>query len=345
MRNWVEFILFALGGLVLVTSVLPLWQTTHWWARLWDFPRFQIAIVALAVIAVTALLYFPVTWFDWLFLVAVLAAAMWQLMWVGPYLPGTHRSVKPSLRAVNDANRIRLLTTNVMLKNRNAGRLLEIIDKSDPDVALAVEVDEWWVEQLTAGLSAKYSQRIVYPLSNGYGLALFSRLDLENPEIRFVFDDAIPSIRTGVRLRSGLLVDLYGVHPRPPSVYQDSTERDVELVRVALEIKERGAPSIVLGDLNDVAWSPTTLNFMRTGNLLDPRRGRGFYNTYPARWPGFRYPLDYVFSTKHFSVGTMRVLPQFGSDHLPLVAELFAEPMTQSYQVSTTDCPRVTKRK
>lgn len=91
--------------------------------------------------------------------------------------------------------------------------------------------------------------------------------------------------------------------------------------------KERGAPSIVLGDLNDVAWSPTTLNFMRSGNLLDPRRGRGFYNTYPARWPGLRYPLDYVFSTKHFSVGTMRVLPQFGSDHLPLVAELFAEPM------------------
>ena len=327
MRNWFEFILLALGGLVLVTSVLPLWQTTHWWARLWDFPRFQIAIVALAVIAVTALLSFPVTWFDWLFLVAVLAAAMWQLMWVGPYLPGTHRSVKPSLRAVNDANRIRLLTTNVMLKNRNAGRLLEIIDKSDPDVALAVEVDEWWVEQLTAGLSAKYSQRIVYPLSNGYGLALFSRLDLENPEIRFVFDEAIPSIRTGVRLRSGQLVDLYGVHPRPPSVYQDSTERDVELVRVALEIKERGAPSIVLGDLNDVAWSPTTLNFMRSGNLLDPRRGRGFYNTYPARWPGLRYPLDYVFSTKHFSIGTMRVLPQFGSDHLPLVAELFAEPM------------------
>ena len=181
MRNWFEFILLALGGLVLVTSVLPLWQTTHWWARLWDFPRFQIAIVALAVIAVTALLHFPVTWFDWLFLVAVLAAAMWQLMWVGPYLPGTPRSVKPSSRAVNHAGRIRLLTTNVMLKNRNAGRLLEIIDKSDPDVALAVEVDEWWVEQLTTGLSAKYSQRIVYPLSNGYGLALFSRLDIENP--------------------------------------------------------------------------------------------------------------------------------------------------------------------
>ena len=103
---------------------------------------------------------------------------------------------------------------------------------------------------------------------------------------------------------------------------KSSTERDVELLLAAQEIKDRGRPAIVLGDLNDVAWSPTTLQLMKAGDLLDPRRGRGFYNTYPARWPGFRYPLDYVFCTRHFRICSMRVLPSFGSDHLPLVAEL-----------------------
>ena len=117
-------------------------------------------------------------------------------------------------------------------------------------------------------------------------------------------------------------MEIYGVHPRPPSVLQDTTERDIELVRVATKIRERGTPAIVLGDLNDVAWSPTTAMFMKTGSLLDPRRGRGFYNTYPARWPGLRYPLDYIFSTSHFKICSMRVLPSFGSDHLPLIAEL-----------------------
>jgi endonuclease/exonuclease/phosphatase (EEP) superfamily protein YafD len=58
------------------------------------------------------------------------------------------------------------------------------------------------------------------------------------------------------------------------------------------------------------------------GGLLDPRRGRGFYNTYPARLPGLRYPLDYIFNTPHFQVRKMRVLPDFHSDHLPLVAVL-----------------------
>lgn len=39
-----------------------------------------------------------------------------------------------------------------------------------------------------------------------------------------------PSIRTGVRLRAGAIVDLYCMHPRPPALQQDSTERDLELV-------------------------------------------------------------------------------------------------------------------
>jgi hypothetical protein len=76
-----------------------------------------------------------------------------------------------------------------------------------------------------------------------------------------------------------------------------------------------------MGDLNDVAWSPTALTLMKSGDLLDPTRGRGFYNTYPARWTGLRYPLDYVFNTRHFDICSMKVLPAFGSDHLSLIAE------------------------
>jgi endonuclease/exonuclease/phosphatase (EEP) superfamily protein YafD len=163
---------------------------------------------------------------------------------------------------------------------------------------------------------------VTYPLSNGYGLVLFSRLELIEPKIRFVTDEAIPSIKTGVRLRSNSVIDVYGVHPQPPSIMQDSTERDVELVRVGLEIRRAQRPSVLIGDLNDVAWSPTTAAFKSAGGLLDPRRGRGFFNTYPARLPGFRYPLDYVFHTAHFGVCRMRVLSRFQSDHLPLIAEL-----------------------
>ena len=135
-------------------------------------------------------------------------------------------------------------------------------------------------------------------------------------------DDAVPSIKARIRLRSAALIDLYGMHPQPPAPQQDSTQRDAELVLVGTEIARNKRPAIVLGDLNDVAWSPTTSQFKQVGGLVDPRRGRGFFNTYPARLPGLRYPLDYVFHTPHFAVCEMRVLPRFQSDHLPLVVAL-----------------------
>jgi endonuclease/exonuclease/phosphatase (EEP) superfamily protein YafD len=259
--------------------------------------------------------------FDWFFLVALAAALAWQMSWVWRYLPGAPREVSKAAGA-KESGRIALLTTNVLRTNRETGRLLQIIVDADPDLVLAVETDEWWCTELNGALRSRYPHDVQHPLSNGYGLALLSRLELVEPVVRFVVDEAIPSIRTGVRLRSGAVIDLYCVHPKPPSVQQDSTERDLELVLVGREIKERGRPAILLGDLNDVAWSPSTLQFTRAGGLLDPRRGRGFYNTYPARLPGLRYPLDYVFNTPHFAVSRMQVLPRFGSDHLPLIATL-----------------------
>jgi endonuclease/exonuclease/phosphatase (EEP) superfamily protein YafD len=318
--DWAAFIVYLLGGLLLVATALPLWRTTRWWVRIWDFPRFQVALVILAILVAWPLVR-EVTSFDWMFLGALAAAVAWQVSWVWRYLPGAPREVRKAASESGDARSVAMLTANVLQTNRRVDRLLQIVVDADPDLILAVETDEWWCRELKAALR-RYPHVVQYPLSNGYGLALLSRLELVEPAIRFVVDEAIPSIRTGMRLRTGAVIDLYCVHPRPPSVQQDSTERDLELVLVGREIKERGRPAVLLGDLNDVAWSPSTMQFARAGGLLDPRRGRGFYNTYPARLPGLRYPLDYIFCTPHFQVFSMRVLRRFGSDHLPLIATL-----------------------
>ena len=71
-------------------------------------------------------------------------------------------------------------------------------------------------------------------------------------------------------------------HPEPPVPGENlySTAKDKELMKVALKAKECKLPCIVFGDLNDVAWSHTTELFRKTSELLDPRRGRGFYSTF-----------------------------------------------------------------
>jgi endonuclease/exonuclease/phosphatase (EEP) superfamily protein YafD len=321
-----SLVAYLLGALVITTTVLPLWRTTRWWVRVWDFPRFQVAILGIVILFVFPIAEWPLAVSDTLLLLGVALSVLWQLSWVWRYFPGSPREVPIATAPPDESGRIAFLTTNVFQNGRDAGGLLDIIRDADPDLVFAVETDEWWCGQLTEGLHSRYTHKLTYPLSNGYGLAIFSRLELVDPSIRFVVDPAIPSIKTGVRLRSGAVIDLFGVHPQPPAPQQDSTERDVELVRVGIEIKRRNRPAVLLGDLNDVAWSPTTSEFKTAGALLDPRRGRGFFNTYPAGIPGFRYPLDYIFHTSHFSVCDMRVLPRYQSDHLPLIATLLLNP-------------------
>jgi hypothetical protein len=89
---------------------------------------------------------------------------------------------------------------------------------------------------------------------------------------------------------------------------------------------------VVCGDLNDVAWSRTTRLFQKVSGLLDPRKGRGFFSTFHARWPGLRWPLDHVFHSDSFRLIAMRRLPYVGSDHFPVNAVLSYEPQAEAEQ-------------
>jgi len=69
--DWIVGGLFCLGALTIVATLLPIWKTTQWWVRVCDFPRFQIAIIALAVFVGFAAVRPPARWADWLFLCAL----------------------------------------------------------------------------------------------------------------------------------------------------------------------------------------------------------------------------------------------------------------------------------
>ncbi|WP_138990672.1 endonuclease/exonuclease/phosphatase family protein [Larkinella sp. C7] len=215
------------------------------------------------------------------------------------------------------------------MENREAEPFLALVNKMKPDLLLINEPDGWWEQQLQP-LKKHYPHQEGLPLANTYGMMLFSKLPLEGAQVRSLVEPDIPSIWTTIRLPSGNTFDLYCLHPPPPKPGTRSYERDAELLLVGKHIRKQGRPALVTGGLNDVGWSRTSRLFQRYSGLVDPRRGRGLYNTYSTNVPLFRYPLDHIFYSDDFGLVQIKRLPDIGSDHFPMLVELSFEPKTQN---------------
>jgi endonuclease/exonuclease/phosphatase (EEP) superfamily protein YafD len=163
---------------------------------------------------------------------------------------------------------------------------------------------------------------------------VYSRLPLEDCRTDFLVQPGVPSMHACIVLRSGRRVEAHFLHPAPPSPTEnaESRERDAELLLVAETVKGKTTPLIVAGDLNDVAWSATTRLFRKISGLLDPRVGRGMFNTFNAKHWWVRWPLDHLFHSRHFTVASIERLPGFGSDHFPVLVELAYDPAVGAVQ-------------
>jgi endonuclease/exonuclease/phosphatase (EEP) superfamily protein YafD len=192
------------------------------------------------------------------------------------------------------------------------------VEEENPDAVLLCETDGWWIKEL-GSIEDNYPYTIKCPLSNHYGMALYSRLPFKDYRIDYLIQDDVPSFLVIIILPSGDEIELHCVHPRPPVPEETarSTERDGELLLIGKSLRDSKLPVIVAGDLNDVAWSRTTKLF---------QKGRGFYNSFHAKYRLIRFPLDHVFHSRHFRLISLKRLEAGGSDHFPIFVSLSYEP-------------------
>jgi len=313
--------------LLVVMTALPISRSEVWWIRALDFPRLQLAVFALVLLLIDLVLLNRSSLGMWLLFAAGVACLAWQAWWIVPFTRLSAVEVKDAPSGDDQKNSIRVLTSNVLGSNRQSDKLLDLVQQSSPDVLVTMESNAWWQSQLDH-LESEYPHTVKCPLENLFGMHVYSRLPLSDSRIEYLVEDGIPSIHTCITLRSGRQVSAHFLHPTPPipEFNDESSERDAELVMVAKRVAENDQPTIVCGDLNDVAWSSTTRLFRKLSGLLDPRVGRGMFNTFHADWWFMRWPLDHVFHSAHFTLKEIRRLPSIGSDHFPLLTALQFNP-------------------
>ena len=325
-KQSIFYLIVVISVLLIVLSLLSLiYDLTYWYSKILDFPRPQYLIIGLVCLLIFVLINKKWGSASVLLSLGLVAAITIQATRIFPYLWGEKSVPDAAGYTGMQEHSVGILVANVLVKNRQATDFLKIVADADPDMLLVMEVDEWWVSQLQ-DLKKDYPYVMEYPLDNAYGMALYSKLPLKDSEIMFLNHEDVPSFHTKVELPSEKEFIFHGVHPVAPvpsKKYPDNEgEEEVAFLKIGKIVAADSLPSVVAGDYNDVSWSHTARLFGESGNLQNVRIGRGLYNSYNAKSPILRWPLDHYFVTPEFALLELERLPKFGSDHFPMFARL-----------------------
>lgn len=338
-----ELVITFLSFLMLIPTLASLTRFDQWWVRGFDFPRLQISILILIMLAFNYMYYSFNETIHFIVVALLIASFIYQALKIFPYTKLAKKEVLGFKG--NDPNTvISILVSNVLTTNKKYYKLLDRIREEKPEIVLTLESDKRWEEELSE-IEKEYIYTVKIPQDNLYGMHLYSKLKLEDIEVKYIITNEIPSIHGYVRLRNGERIRIHCLHPKPPSPSEDptSTNRDAELLLVGRNLRVEQESVLVFGDLNDVAWSRTTRLFQKLSGLLDPRKGRGFYNTFHTGYFLFRWPLDHVFHTNDFTLMELKRLKSVGSDHFPMFIKLNFEPQAESVQEEPEDADKEEK--
>jgi endonuclease/exonuclease/phosphatase (EEP) superfamily protein YafD len=323
--------LFVLTVILVLMTLLPLVKSDYWYFRVFDYPRLQKFFFCTLFLVMLLYFFDRKDWMRWMPTLLMTINVIYLFVIIFPYTVLGKKQVLKIENEIPDQG-ISLLISNVYQDNDNYSGCLDEIAKVKPDVILLLEANQRWKDSLA--LEKEYPHSVTVPLENTYGMLLYSKLPLEDAQVKYLVEKDIPSIHTKIVLRNGQEVRLFAVHPTPPVPQENprATERDKELLLVADLAKKCKLPVIVAGDLNDVAWSHTTRLFLRMSEMLDPRRGRGFFNSFHAHYLFLRFPLDHAFISTDFKLKELKRMDNYGSDHFPIYVNLQYEEIAPAEQ-------------
>jgi endonuclease/exonuclease/phosphatase (EEP) superfamily protein YafD len=319
--GFLQALLYILGGVIIFISLLPLIRNDYWTFRVFEFPRAQKWVINLIILITSTIVFPPSAYFSYGFIILLFANQIYLSYQIYSYLPFAKKQINSVKLGTNPS--IKLLIANVYQENREWQKLAEMVQGEQADIVLLLETNKWWKDKCCDAFGTDYEYQVLEDRENTYGMLLFSKLELKDTKIHYWIKDEIPSIETDIKLENRL-IKLYAIHPEPPvpSENPKSTERDAEILLVGQKTKADKMPTIVAGDLNDVAWSYTTELFLKISGLLDPRRGRGLFSSFHAKYWYARWPLDHVFCSGHFRLQKIKRMEGIGSDHFPIFLQL-----------------------
>jgi endonuclease/exonuclease/phosphatase (EEP) superfamily protein YafD len=302
--------LVTAAGVAVVGGTVAGLLGRFWW--LFDlFSHFQIQYlismsVIVAVLAVTRR-----------FKTAVLLAScgLLNLAHVLPY----YVPIRPARE--HNSTRLRLVTSNVNTANQQYDLVKQLILDQQPDVVLLTEVSPIWLKSIRE-VEALYPFRKSDAREDNFGIALYSKRPFKSADIVYVGGGGVPSV-VAVLDVSGRELTVVGTHPLPPINGFYSAARNGQIDALAPLVASLSGPKVLLGDLNVSPWSYHFKRLVSRTALRDGALGHGLHLTWPSKPMFMRIPIDFCLVSRDIEVESVRVGPAVGSDHYPLIADVF----------------------
>ncbi len=313
-------VLLVVAALLLVVVLVSLIPSDQWFIRTIDLVREPMAYLAALLLLLALFAGSRWRWATVAMFALVIGITIWRI-WPYSALAGTQLELAEGAATPEGPRCFSAMAVNVKVKNTQYARVAEQLRRYDPDLLFLMETDQRWIEALEPVLS-EYDHVQRHPQPEAFGLVFATRLPVIKSNVVENTHRDTPTLYATLQPEGSPPIEFIGLHPKPPLPGWDTERRDENIVNAGIQTPDRLPNAFVMGDFNDVPWSRTTTKFRETGDWRDPRIGCGTYPTFPANMLLVGWPLDQLMLKGGLQLTSFQVLPDNGSDHRAVLANL-----------------------
>ena len=312
-RDWTALGAAAVGGVTVLGTLLGFLASWGWMLDLAANFRFQYVWIGVLAAGV-------VLWRRWWWPAGVIGLGVFvNLILVSPYYFGSVPA--PAL----DSPQLTVAHLNTLAGNQEKEKVVEFIRDSGADFVFLTEVTGPLLELIESAEDLPYETVVGTSRSFGVlGLARSSTI-ASNPSIEGHVTNLGETRLPGVVIEAQLgdqPFEILSFQTSSPGRAAKAEGRDSQLAAAAEWVAERDIPVLLIGDFNATPWTPALSDLMRTADLTDSARGRGFSGSWPAGWGPFKIPIDHALHSEGLTTVKRVRGPSAGSDHLSLIVTL-----------------------
>lgn len=218
---------------------------------------------------------------------------------------------------------LKISSINLLSTNGDEQAVLSFIQSKDPDILVLQEFNERW-EKALAKVMEQYPYQKVLIRTDNYGVAMLSKVEVQNMTELNLSPTAVPSLLATVSF-DGQTIKILATHPATPIGQQGFEHRNDHFASIVAMKDILNESLIIIGDLNSSSYSVHFKKLIDGLNLVDSRKGFGILATWPTWFSPMKVTLDHCLISPDIFVKTREVGEPVGSDHLPIYLEVGLE--------------------